>query len=354
MSEVIIAQPATTYEWLSNVPLAASAGTAVYNFYAGSKNCSRVTQYALETVETSVSMVVSVASPVVKKLDGPSKYCFYFPYDTDNFITRLTVQAVDSYTVSTLVKLEEKVPAVKSQPEEVMAYLTQSKDAVTNKIAEGRAAISTRITQSKDSVSDHITCGKEAVCTKISAGGEVIANSRAGVLVGEGKQALVARLSQGKEALDNSIVYGRDVIYTKISNGADCLANTRAGTLVGSGVNTTLSATESLVDYIIPEIENEKELFTGSEEKESLKSTVDDSPAQEDETFPEGEIGRIERVCTLSRKVKLRMYYRSMQRLQTMQINCSSTLEQLKAAVDVVSDLFIVILAHFYGISVVQ
>lgn len=68
-------KPATTVgEWLSSLPLAASAGSAVSSFYEGSKNYNCVTQYALGTVESSVKVAASAIAPVVKSLDKPSKY----------------------------------------------------------------------------------------------------------------------------------------------------------------------------------------------------------------------------------------------------------------------------------------
>lgn len=72
--EIEVPQPeTTTYGWLSSLPLAASAGAAVYNVYEGSKNYNCVTQYALGTVESSVKMAASAVAPVVQKLDKPSK-----------------------------------------------------------------------------------------------------------------------------------------------------------------------------------------------------------------------------------------------------------------------------------------
>ena len=62
--------PSSTYQWLSSVPLVSSAGSTVYGWYEGSKNCTRVSKYALETVESSVKYVADTAAPVVKK---PSK-----------------------------------------------------------------------------------------------------------------------------------------------------------------------------------------------------------------------------------------------------------------------------------------
>lgn len=256
----------------------------------------------------------------------------------------LLVQAVDSYIASKLVQLEEKVPAVKSQPDEVMAYLTETKGALATKISESHTAISARIADGKDSLTGGLNSRKEAVYSKISAGSEAVANSRAGVAVSEGKQAIAHHFAQGKETLGKAIVSGRDAFYTRIQNGAESLANTRAGSLVGSGVDHTLVATENLVEYLLPEIESEQELGEcETKEKDipmvGLPRTSDDSPVTPSKSET---VGRVERMRTLSCKVKLRMQYHSMQRLQAMQKNCKAALEQLKLTVDLVSDLHVV------------
>lgn len=73
MAEVEVPRPETTYGWLSSLPLAASAGAAVCNIYAGSKNYNSVTQYALGTMESSAKRAASAVAPIVKRLDAPSK-----------------------------------------------------------------------------------------------------------------------------------------------------------------------------------------------------------------------------------------------------------------------------------------
>lgn len=77
MAEVEVAEPATTSQCLSNLPLAMSAGNAVCSLYNGSKSYNYLTQYALGTMESSVkraaSAVAPVVVPVVKRLDKPSK-----------------------------------------------------------------------------------------------------------------------------------------------------------------------------------------------------------------------------------------------------------------------------------------
>ena len=240
---------------------------------------------------------------------------------------------------------------MKSQPEDVVTYISEAKEAFANKIIEGRTAISTRFTQSKDNLSNQFTCGKELVCSKINAGTEAIVKSRAGVAVGEGKQMITYRLAQGKEAVGNTVASGRDTVYTKIQSSTEYLASTRAGMLMGSGVDCSLTATENWMDYLLPEIENEKELFA-CEMKEDVpvvglprtRRFSDNSPAQEEEEPAVTDVpaaSRVNRMSTLTRKVKLRMYFHAMQRLQSMQQNCQATLVHLKQTVDLVSDLLL-------------
>ena len=168
----------------------------------------------------------------------------------------------------------------------------------------------------------------------------MIANSRAGVLVGEGKQALSTRITQGKDYFSSTLASGRDAVYTKAQSGAEALANTRAGAMVGSGVDTTLKATEGWVDYLLPPEKNELELLdedeTGTELKEKMTTTVE---GEEEATKVEvaAAPSRVQRVKVISRKVKVRMYYRSLRKLGNIQQQCKSTLEQLRATVDLVS-----------------
>ena len=72
--QVIAEKKATsTYDWVASLPLASSAGGTVCSFYESSKNCCRLSAYALGTVESSVKYAAGAAAPVVKRLDGPSE-----------------------------------------------------------------------------------------------------------------------------------------------------------------------------------------------------------------------------------------------------------------------------------------
>ena len=235
---------------------------------------------------------------------------------------------MDSFTAGKLIQLEEKVPAVKSQPEEVLSYLTEAKEAVANKIAEGRTALSAGIAERKDSLTSQLSSKKEVVISKLAIGTEAIVSSRAGVAVSNGKRMISSQLTRGKEAVGYTIASSRDAVYSKIQCGTEYIACTKAGVYVGAGVNQTLSAADNWVDYLLPEIESEA---SGCEVKD------EESLAQDESTMPT--TGHVDKVCTLSHKVKLRMYYYSMLRLQAMQQNCQSTLQHLKQTVDLVSDL---------------
>ena len=249
---------------------------------------------------------------------------------------------MDSYAACKLVSLGEKVPSLKSEPEDVARYISETKDSLVTKITDGKAA-----------VTGTLSSGKDAVYSKITAGADAVANTRAGVLCGEGKKAIATYCAEGKEALGNRMAAGRDAVYSTVQSGAEQLANTRAGILVGAGVDRTLNATESLVDYFVPEMENEKELFSELEKEEkrvvglpltrqprdkgeAISSDDPEEDNEEEKAGPGGE-SRMDRACKISRKMRLRMFYRAMYRLQTAQQSCQTTLKQLKDTVDLVS-----------------
>ena len=221
----------------------------------------------------------------------------------------------------------------------------------------------TKIGDGKAAVYGSLSSGKDAVSSRMCAGAEAVANSRAGVLCGEGKKAAASYYNQGKDAISTKVAAGRDAVYSTVQYGAETIANTRAGILVGAGVNRTLEATESLVDYLVPEMENEKELFSEFEKEEKRVAGLpltrqpretkgensDEDPEKEEESEEMGseeskkmgsEESRIDRVYKISRKMRLRMFYRAMYRLQGAQQSCRSTLDQLKVTVDLVSCYF--------------
>ena len=183
-----------------------------------------------------------------------------------------------------LVKLEEKVPAIKTETEDVLEALDEQKKAVYTRISSGKDAITTRLATGKDALVDRLHAGTEAV--------------------------------------------------------------TKSGPahLVSSGVNRTLKATENIVDYLLPE---KPEDASSSKEKETelkVSGEAEDSSDEEEEEGEEGEKGEegkdetsAERVKNISRKVKVRVYYRTLHRLDTVQEQCMTTLEHLKTNIDLVS-----------------
>ena len=193
--------------------------------------------------------------------------------------------AVDSFAVKQLVKLEEKVPAIKTEMEDVLEALDEQKKAVYTRISNGKDAVTTRLATGKD--------------------------------------ALINRLHAGTEAVTNS----------------------GPAHLVSSGVNRTLQATENIVDYILPE--KPEDATSGKEKETELKvsgEAEDSSDEEEEEEGEKGEKGKdetsAERVKNISRKVMVRVYYRTLRRLDTVQEQCRTTLEHLKTNIDLVSHKF--------------
>lgn len=210
------------------------------------------------------------------------------------------------------MKLEDKVPAIKAQPDEVVTYLSESKEAISSKISDGRHSVTGRISEGKDALSSHISSGKDAISSKVIA--------------------------------------GKDVIVSTVQSGAAVVAT--AGVLMSIGVDRTLCATETIVNYILPAEENEKQLLSESEkvkeiEMASLKGVSTEAAASEnvDEVAEVEDVehiyisaGRVDRIKILSRKVKLRLYYRSMRNLHSVQQQSKSTLEQLQSTINVVGE----------------
>ena len=209
--------------------------------------------------------------------------------------------AVDSFAVKQLVKLEEKVPAIKTETGDVLEALKE---------------------------------GKSAVCSRISSG----------------KEAITTRLVTGKEAVSTTIKDGKDALVGYLQAGTEAIANTRPGCLVGSGVHRTLQVTENIVDYLLPEDEIGR--VSSDAEKQEMKIEQKVTPEVKDELNGEEVDGEEEgekeeeakegksnvtRAKNLSRKVKIRVYYRTLRRLDTVQQQCKSTLEQLKMNLDLVS-----------------
>ena len=162
-------------------------------------------------------------------------------------------------------------------------------------------------------------------------------------LLNDSKTAVASGLSDGKDCLVSTISTGKSAVYARVQAGTEAIGNTRAGKLIGYGMDCTLQATDSIVDYVLPAEENEKELI--SEEEKTEKEEVKTGEEEEEEEMPKtGEsdehsgdgLSRITRVKMLSKKVKIRVYYRSLKRLKIVQEECKTALSYLKLNVDLV------------------
>ena len=221
------------------------------------------------------------------------------------------VAAVDSFAVKQLVKLEDKVPSIKTETEEVLEALDEQ---------------------------------KKAVCTRLN----------------DGKEAITGRLVDGKDAVTTRLTTGKDALVSALHAGTEAVANSGPGALVGSGVGRTLRATESVVDYLLPEKPEDAGASGAGEKDDEVETTGDGGEESSDNEEGEGGEGEgeggegegeggegegeggkeetnVERVKNISRKVKVRVYYRTLRRLDGIQEQCKTTLEHLKTNIDLVS-----------------
>lgn len=131
---------------------------------------------------------------------------------------------------------------------------------------------------------------------------------------------------EGKVAISTRVTVGKDAIYTRLQAGSEAIGNTRAGLLVGCGVGRTLAVTEKVVDYLLPAAESDEENASENEQKEE--------PPKSEEPAPPSAATR---VAVISQKLKVRVYYRSLRKLQAVQQQCKAALSQLEEHVHVVS-----------------
>ena len=142
-----------------------------------------------------------------------------------------------------------------------------------------------------------------------------------------GKEKLASGYTSGKEKLASGYTSGKDYVVEGIKSGSVYVSETRAGMLIGGGVGRLLNATNSVVDYVLPEDSEEVEK---DEEEEKHEDESGSFVLEEDE-------GQIEKARIISRKIRARMYHRTMNRLHAVQELYLSLLTSLKAHTELVS-----------------
>ncbi|XP_070541742.1 perilipin-2-like isoform X2 [Ptychodera flava] len=125
-------------------------------------------------------------------------------------------------------------------------------------------------------------------------------------------------IDSGKRVWDGTKAVGSQTMET--------VANTRVGQAVCAGVNTSLALSEMVVDHCLPPDEKEQE------EKMEPEAT-EKADLEKEETS----LSTVNRVISLSGKVRQRVYKRAMTRLQNAQHRSQETLEKLHYTVDLIA-----------------
>lgn len=131
--------------------------------------------------------------------------------------------------------------------------------------------------------------------------------------------------SGGKAKLSSGYTTGKDYVVSSVKASSEYVAETRVVKLVGSGVTHVLTKTDSVVDYILPDEEEEKGEKEGEDEKTSAAP-----PAPE-------AAGNVECARKISRKLRKRMHRRAMARVDTATQYYKDLLDMLKAHTELVS-----------------
>ena len=171
-------------------------------------------------------------------------------------------------------------------------------------------------------ISSGYTSSKERLTSGYTSGKEKLASGYT-----SGKEKFASGYTSGKEKLASGYTSGKDYVVEGIKSGSVYVSETRAGMLVGGGVGRLLNATNSVVDYVLPEDSDEVEK---DEEEEKCEDESGSFALEEDK-------GQIEKARIISRKIRARMYRRTMNRLHAVQEQYKSLLTSLKAHTELVS-----------------
>jgi hypothetical protein len=229
--------------------------------------------------------------------------------------------------------LEAKYPSLKKPTEEV---ISDTKEVVGNVWKSGSERLSnlpgaglvgasynagkTAVVSTTDRVKGAYTGTVDTVSSGYTSGKERLSSG-----YNYGKEALASGYNSGKEALASGYTAGKDYVVDGIKSSSSYVSETRAGHLVGRGVGRILITTDSVVEYVLPEGDDDEE----EEEEEELKE------CKENDDFGsfvlEEEQGQIEKARTISRKIRVRVYRRTMFRLHSVQERYQSLLKALKA-----------------------
>ena len=134
-----------------------------------------------------------------------------------------------------------------------------------------------------------------------------------------------------KQKLSNGYTSGKEYIVGRVTAGSTYIADSRAGQLVGSGVFRALGKADSVVEYVLPE---EKEEGEGEEEQTSPPTPTAAEAPEEVEAITNLQLAK-----KLSRKVRVRVYHKTVNRLHNLQGYYKDLLYLVKSNTDLVSRL---------------
>ena len=137
--------------------------------------------------------------------------------------------------------------------------------------------------------------------------------------IGEGYSGSKSKLSSGYST-------GKDYVVSSVKASSGYVAETRVVKLVGSGVSRVLATTDSMVDYILPE-EEEEATEEGENEGEDEITPADSRPEN---------AGNVECARKISRKLRRRMHRRALAQVQTATQYYKELLDMLKAHTELV------------------
>ncbi|CAH1796884.1 unnamed protein product [Owenia fusiformis] len=271
---------------VTTYPVVNSALGQLTNAYEATKNSNSLVKSTLEMAETGVKGVAQHTLPIVNKFEPQ-------------------VSKLNSLGMTSLNKLEESFPVVKSPTEEV---INNTKELYETRVKPTVDYVATPVTYSVEKVQNLTSYSTE----KINDVKEYSAQK-----VKEIKDFTNNKVQDSKQLGTDTLNGVKTYTTEKVTNAL----KTPYGQTVLTGVDTLLGTAEGYVEKYLPDDEPKNE---GDE-----TSRMEVVPGKED-------VNQLTRAASLTGKVRRRLYNKAMSDLANIQKRSKDTLNRLNFTVDLI------------------
>jgi len=291
-------------ERVGSLPIVMSAVEQLGALYGYTKESNSLVKYGLETAESGLKMTSAFASPMVQKLETP-------------------VSKLDTFAVSQLEKLEQRLPILTKPTPQVLAEAQQlynctlrpTVDRLTSVTKYGVDSVSSvkeKGTSAAQDVREFTVTGANGVKYRVIQRIDSIAHTCNGVTT-YGRDTLRRIAEENMKHAKRATEFGESKLYQ--------LLNTHYGRLVNQKVDNALTFTDAYVDHYLPGMQGQPQVQAGVEPWQ-----------QEGRARAPREI--LSKAHLVSKKASQRIYSHGKAQFDKIIVRSAEAVNQLKFTVD--------------------